>query len=223
MKNPAPHVVPIFATPFGVVALPGVQILNAVLAALFEARADREEPAAAGRPARRAFVSRDDLLDWAEDPVQKALREILAGVISIASSISELSGEELSSLRVQARAWFTIVRPNGCVPATSYPNTSWLAVYCVMAPEPSQERLDSGVLRMHEARMDTSFQDPAHQRLRVPYRRGHYTWRPVPGEMAVFPAALTHEIATVRAAGALTFLTARARFVGASGAWMPPW
>lgn len=223
MKDPAPHVVPIFATPFGVAALPGAQILNAALAALFDAHAAREERTAAGRQGRSAFVSRDDLLDWTEDPVRKALREILAGVTSIAASISELSSDELSSLQLQARAWFTIVRPNGCVPATSYPNTSWVAVYCVMAPESSQERLDSGVLRMHESRMDTSFQDPAHQRLRVPYRRGHYTWRPVPGEMAVFPAALTHEIATVRAAGALTLLTARTRFVGASGAWMPPW
>jgi hypothetical protein len=223
MKDPAPHVVPIFATPFGVVALPGVQSLNVALAAIFEAHAAREERAAAGTFARRAFVSRDDLLEWTEEPVRKALREILAGVTSIASSISELSGEELSSLRIQARAWFTILRPNGCVPSTSYPNASWLAVYCVTAPEPSQERVDSGVLRMHESRMDTSFQDPAHQGLRVPYRRGHYTWRPVPGEMAVFPAALTHEIATVRAAGTLTLLTARARFAGASGAWMPPW
>jgi hypothetical protein len=223
MKDPAPHVVPIFATPFAVVALPGVQLLNAALAAIFDARAAREERAIAGRPARRAFVSRDDLLEWAEDPVRKALREILTGVTSIASSISERGGHELATLQIQSRAWFTIVRPNGCVPSTSYPNSSWLAVYCVTAPEPSPERVDSGVLRMHESRMDTSFQDPAHHGLRVPYRRGHYTWRPVPGEMAVFPAALTHEIATVRAAGTLTVLAARARFVGASGAWMPPW
>jgi hypothetical protein len=39
----------------------------------------------------------------------------------------------------------------------------------------------------------------------------------------VFPAGLIHEIAMVRAAGTLTLLTARARFAGASGAWMPPW
>src|SRR5438270_11129363 len=31
--------------------------------------------------------------------------------------------------RVQARAWFTIVRPDGCVPPTNYPNGSWLGVY----------------------------------------------------------------------------------------------
>ena len=218
-----PHVVPIFATPFGVVALPQAHAFNAALAALFATRAAGDESAAGGAPERRVFVSHDDLLEWAEDPVRQTLREVLAGASSVASSISELSGEELAALHIQARAWFTIVRPNGCVPAMSYPNTSWLAVYCVTAPEPSPARVDSGVLRMHESRMDTSFQDPAHQRHRVPYRRGHYTWRPVPGEMAVLPAALIHEIATVRAEGTLTLITARVRFAGASGAWMPPW
>jgi hypothetical protein len=223
MSAPKPQVVPIFATPFGVLALSRAQSLNSVLAELFAARAGREERTAAARSGRRVFVSRDDLLESAEEPVRQAMREILDGITSVASSISELSGAELSTLQIEARAWFTIVRTNGCIPATSYPNTSWLAVYCVTAPEPSEERVDSGVLRMHESRMETSFQDPAHQRHRVPYRRGHYTWRPVPGEMAVFPAALLHEIATVRAAGSLTVITTGARFVGASGAWMPPW
>jgi Putative 2OG-Fe(II) oxygenase len=223
MSTLAPHVVPIFATPFGVVTLPRAQTLNSVLTELFTARAAREEGTAGDRPGRHVFVSRDDLLEWAEDPVRQTMREILAGVTSVAASISELSGEELAGLRIQARAWFTLVRPNGCVPATSYPNTSWLAVYCVAAPEHSPERVDSGVLRMHESRMDTSFQDPVHQSNRAPYRRGHYTWRPVPGQMAVFPAALIHEIAMVRAAGTLTLVTAGVRFAGASGAWMPPW
>jgi Putative 2OG-Fe(II) oxygenase len=223
MNALAPHVVPIFATPFGVVTLPQAQSFNSALAELFATRAAREERTAGGTPGWRVFVSRDDLLEWTEDPVRQTIREILSGVTSVAASISELSGTELATLDMQARAWFTVVRSNGCVPATSYPNTSWLAVYCVTAPEPPQERVDSGVLRMHESRMETSFQDPVHQSNRAPYRRGHYTWRPVPGQMAVFPAALIHEIAMVRAAGMLTLLTARARLVGASGAWMPPW
>jgi hypothetical protein len=41
--------------------------------------------------------------------------------------------------------------------------------------------------------------------------------------MAVFPAALTHEIALVRSSGMLTLISVRARFVGSGGAWMPPW
>jgi hypothetical protein len=219
----APHVVPIFATPFGVVRLPLAQTLNPSLVELFTVRAAQEEQRTAGTPRRRLFLSRDDLLNWPEESVRQAMREVLSGVTAVAASISELSAAELAALAVQARAWFTIVRPDGCVPVTSYPNTSWLAIYCVAAPEHSQERADSGVLRMHESRLETSFQDPADQSTRFPYRRGHYTWRPVPGEMAVFPGALSHEIALLRAGGALTLLTAAVRFAGASGSWMPPW
>ncbi|TLY85561.1 MAG: sulfotransferase [Gammaproteobacteria bacterium] len=39
MSTPAPHVVPLFATPFGVVSLPEAQTLNPALAALFAERA----------------------------------------------------------------------------------------------------------------------------------------------------------------------------------------
>ena len=41
MSSPAPHVVPIFATPFGVVTVPEAQALNPALAALFLERASR--------------------------------------------------------------------------------------------------------------------------------------------------------------------------------------
>lgn len=223
MSAPAPLVVPIFATPFGVVRLAAAPALNATLAELFERRAAQEERNAGGTPGRHLFVSRDDLLAWPEEPVRQALREMLSGVSSVAASISELSAAELAALTVQARAWFTVLRPDGCVPAASYANTSWLAVYCVTAPAASPERADSGVLRIHESRLETSFQDPAHQGSLMPYRRGHCTWHPVPGEMAVFPGALLHEIALVRGAGTVTLLTAAVRFAGASGAWMPPW
>jgi hypothetical protein len=156
--------------------------------------------------------------------VRQAIRAILAGVGSVAASINDLGAGQLAALRVQARAWFTIVRPDGCVPPASYPNTSWLAVYCVTAPAPSTTRFDSGVLRMHESRPGPMFQDATHSGIRVPYRPGHYAWRPVPGQMAVFPAAITHEIALVRAAGALVIVTARVRFLASDHqAWMPPW
>jgi hypothetical protein len=156
--------------------------------------------------------------------VRQAINGILAGVGSVAASINDLGAEQFAALRIQARAWFTIVRPDGCVPPSSYPNTSWLGVYCVTAPAPAKARFDSGVLRMHESRPGPMFQDATHSGIRVPYRPGHYAWRPVPGQMAVFPAAITHEIAMVRAAGALVIVTARVRFVASDHqAWMPPW
>ncbi len=222
MSTPAAHVVPIFATPFGVVTLPAATVLNPALTALFSERAPPQWRAGHG-PGALVFRGREDLGEWPEEPVRRLMREILAGVSAVAASISELTEKEFAALRMEARAWFTLVRPDGCVPSQSYPNSSWVAVYCVTAPEASQARVDSGVLRLHESRLGTMFQDPTQVGVRLPYRSGHCTWRPVPGEMAVFPAALTHEIALVRASGTLTLVSARVRFVGSSGAWMPPW
>ena len=223
MSTPAAHVVPIFATPFGVVTLPDAATLNPALATLFTARTTPQWREASGGPGALTFRSRDDLLEWPEEPVRRVTQEILAGVRAVATSVSELPEREFAALRLEARAWFTLVRPDGCVPSTSYPNTSWLAVYCVTAPEVSQARVDGGVLRLHESRLLTMFQDPTQGGMRLPYRSGHCTWRPVPGEMAVFPAALTHEIALLRASGPLALVSVRARFVGSGGAWMPPW
>jgi hypothetical protein len=222
MSAPAVHVVPIFATPFGVVTLPEAVTLNSALDTLLSERAPPQWRAARG-PGALMFRSREDLGDWPEEPVRRLMSEMLAGVSAVAASISELSEKDFAALRMDARAWFTLVRPDGCVPAKSYANSSWLAVYCVSAPEPSSARVDSGVLRLYESRLGTMFQDPAGSASKLPYRSGHCTWRPVPGEMAVFPAALTHEIALVRASGALILVNARVRFVGSGGAWMPPW
>jgi len=223
MSTPVPHVVPLFATPFGLVMLPEVEKLNPELSAFFAARATGEwrDPAASAGPL--TFRSRDDLADWPEEPVRQALRGILAGVTSVAASINDLSAEQFAAFKAEARAWFTIVAPDGCVSPTSYPNTSWLAVYCVAAPEPAKARFDSGMLRMHESRPGTMFQDATHAGIRIPYRPGHYTWRPVPGQMAVFPAAITHEIALVRSVSALVTITARVRYVASDLSWMPPW
>ena len=41
--------------------------------------------------------------------------------------------------------------------------------------------------------------------------------------MAVFPAAITHEIAMVRGGGELVIVSVRVRFVASEQAWMPPW
>ena len=74
-------------------------------------------------------------------------------------------------------------------------------------------RADSGVLRLYESRLGTMFADATNAAMRVPFTPGHYTWRPVPGQLAVFPAWLTHEIALLRAPGQLVLVTVRVRFV----------
>ncbi|OLE32387.1 MAG: hypothetical protein AUG47_06780 [Alphaproteobacteria bacterium 13_1_20CM_3_64_12] len=223
MSSPAPHVVPIFATPFGVVSVPEAEALNPALAALFAERATPERCAAGALPGPLTFRSRDDLLEWPDEPLRRALRAVVSGVSAVAVSISDFSAEQFAALRLQARAWFTIVSPDGCVPPTNYPNSSWLGVYCVTAPPQSDSRFDSGMLRLYECRPGTSFQDATYGGLRLPYRPSHCNWRPVPGQMAVFPSAITHEIAMVRAGGGLVIVSVRVRFVASEQAWMPPW
>jgi hypothetical protein len=217
------EVVPLFATPFGVATLPAARAANAALAAVFTARA--RPPWAAADPGLPAGTcrSRDDLTEWPDAPVAQLLAEMLAGVTAVAHSISDLGPEEFATLRREARAWFTVIGTNGCVPPHSHPNTSWVAVYCVTAPPAVPARPDSGALRLHEFRPGGMFVDSAQGSARMPYRPGHCTWRPVPGQMAVFPAAITHEIALLRADGPLILVSARVRFVGIDQPWMPPW
>lgn len=223
MNASSPQIVPLFAMPFGVLPLANAADLNPALTTLFAARATEAALDPGGRHAANTFVSRDDLTQWPEEPVREALRGILAGVRAMARAVSELDDARFGALRMDARAWFTIVHPEGSVPARSYANSAWVALYCVASPEPSRARLDSGVLRMHESRPGLMFQDSADSALRVPYRRGHYVWRPVPGQMALFPAALTHEIALVRSGGALVLLSARVRLLASDRSWMPAW
>jgi len=137
MSSPAPHVVPIFATPFGVVTVPEAQALNHRGCGKRAGRTSRESGARGASSGPLAFRSRDDLVDRPEEPLRTAIGGIVSGVSALAASISEFSAEQFAALRLQARAWFTIVRPDGCVPPTNYPNGSWLGVYCVAAPPPS--------------------------------------------------------------------------------------
>jgi hypothetical protein len=214
MNITSPSVVPIFATPFGVLPLPEAEKLNPLLAELFAARAAADAAGAAGGSGPLCYRSRDDLFEWTDEPVRKVAGEMLRGVCSVVGIVNDFTTAQFQALTLQARGWFTIVRPDGALPATCYPMTSWCGMYCVTAPEPSPERRDSGVLRLYESRLGAMFSDATNGEMRIPFTTGHYTWRPVPGQLAVFPASLTHELALVRSAGELMLVTVRARFVG---------
>lgn len=223
MNAPAAHVVPLFATPFGVVTVPGGEALNAVLVPLFHSRATAEwrDSGAVTRP--EVFRSRDDLFDWPDAPVKALAQAMLAGIGAVVFSINSMEREQFNSLRMESRAWFTLVRPDGYEPSANHPNTAWTALYCVAAPPIAGARIDSGVLRLHETRLGTSFPDATNSDTVMPYRPGHSTWRPVPGQMAVFPGAVTHEIALLRSAGELALVTARVRYVGPAQSGLPWW
>jgi len=223
MSAPALSVVPIFATPFGVAELAGAQELNSEVARLLDARAAADRGATASTSNPLCYQSRDDLLDWPDEPVRTLCGEILRGIWSIVASVNSFTGEQLKSLSMQARGWFTIVQPDGALAATSYPLTSWCGIYCVESPQPSAERHDSGVLRLYESRLGTMFSDATNAVPRIPFTPGHYTWRPVPGQLAVFPASIRHEIALIRSAGRLMLVTVRARFVAPGQAGVSRW
>lgn len=211
MNITAPLVVPILAAPFGVVSLADAEALNPALCALFAGRMQADGAQRQG--SALCYRSSDDLLDWPDEAVRQLTRSILQGVNSVVKAVNEFSPAQLDSFTMQARGWFTVVLPNGRVPACNYPLTAWCGVYCVAAPEISAIRADSGLLRLYEGRFGTMFADATTAAMRLPFRPGHYAWRPVPGQLAVFPASLTHEVALIRASGQLVLVTVRVRFV----------
>jgi hypothetical protein len=221
MNATPPNVVPILAIPFGVVPLPDAETQNSALADLFAARMRLD--GAVGQSDPLCYRSRDDLLEWPEDPVRRLAAAILRGVHSVVNAVNDFTEAQLNSLTLQARGWFTIIAPDGRVPAANYPLTAWCGIYCVAAPEPSATRGDSGLLRLYESRLGTMFADATNAAMRVPFTPGHYAWRPVPGQMAVFPASLTHEIALVRSPGQLVLVTVRVRFVGEGQQGLSRW
>lgn len=213
MRQPSLSVVPIFATPFAVVELPAATQANPVIGPLL-ARHAAAHPVAGPESDRFCYRSEDDLLEWNEPAMHELCADMLRGVWSTVATVNSFTPEQLQSLSMQARGSFTIVQPNGHGPATTYPLTSWVGVYCVEAPPSSTERSDSGVLRLYESRLTTMFADATNSTMRLPFTTGHYAWRPIPGQLAIFPGSLTHEIALIRSAGQLTLITVRARFVG---------
>jgi hypothetical protein len=217
----APTIVPILATPLGIVPLPDAEPLNGVVGELFESRAAAAHGRSGGGPL--CYRSDDDLLEWPDEPVRRLTTEILRGTYAVVRAVNSLSEPQLQSLETQARIWYTLVRPDGCVPAARYPLTTWCAIYCVAAPEPATTRRDSGVLRLYESRLGTMFADATSANMRLPYALGHFTWRPAPGQLAVFPASVTHEIALNRSAGDLVLVTARVRFVGPGQSGLATW
>jgi hypothetical protein len=221
MSQGSISVVPIFATPLAVVTLPPAPQANDAVAQRL-ARHAATNPAAAGSN-RLCYHSRDDVLEWSDEVLQQVCGEILRGVWSTVAAVTTLSPEELKTLSMQARAAFTIVQPDGCVPAISHSLTAWCGIYCLQAPTPAPERSDSGVIRFYESRFGAMLADATTSALRVPFISGHYAWRAIPGQLAVFPGSLSHEIPTIRSDRALTIITVRTRFVAPGQEGLSRW
>ncbi len=208
-----PSIVPIFATPMGVVPLPEAAKRNAAVAEVMTRRAAAEATASAQGASPLVHVGTDDPMTWSEEPVRAVMGEVLRAVCWVARSVNHFAPGEFESLTLQARAAYVIVSRDGGLAARNHPMSAWTAIYCVETPEPAPERPDSGQLRIYESRMGNMFADATTDTMAVPYRPGHYGWHLAPGVLVAFPGGMMHEIAPVRGAGRLLLLTVRARFV----------
>jgi hypothetical protein len=220
MSSAPPIITPILATPFGIIALPAAAAINPALHQLAMRRVGAHPT-----PGVNALHARssDDLFDWQEPGVDVLRDAMIEGVYSVVGAVNELSDAQLRNLRLETRAWMNVLRTDGHVPAVTYPLSAWCAMYCIAAPPASDTRVDSGALRLYESRLGTMLQDASNASLRFPFKAAHYAWRMAPGEMAVFPASLLHEIALLRAPGELVWVTARIRFVAAGQQGLGRW
>jgi hypothetical protein len=221
MNAVAPTVMPILATPLGVATISDAAQFNGELCDLFRQRAAAGYGIGRGDPLR--ICGSDDLMEWPDPPVARLRSALIGAVYQFVGSVSEIAEPQLRACKMQVRAWYTLIRPNGRVPAANYPLTTWCAIYCAAAPLPIDERADSGIVRLYESRLGTSFQDATNATMRIPYSQAHYAWRPAPGQLVIFPGSLTHEVAPLRAAGELALITARIRFVGSGQQGLSRW
>jgi hypothetical protein len=223
MTLATPTIVPLFATPFAVVPVGIPAQLQAALARLFLGRTTDEWRDPSAPRDELCFRSREDLFEWTEEPVAQLKREMLSGACAAVMAVNSYPEAEFDALRLQARARFVIVRPNGCLPAATAPMASWCALCCVAAPPPAPARADSASLRLYAVRDAAMFIDAANWRLRNPYSGAHQVWRPVPGQMAVFPAGILHEVALNRSTAELVLVAARLRFCRSDQPLVLPW
>jgi hypothetical protein len=214
---------PIFATPFAAVTVPQAAELNAALVPFLRERATPERAEPDFRPDPLCFRSREDFFEWPDAPAMALQQALLAGVCAAVMDACAYPPAEFGKLGVQARARFALVRPDGAIPAATAPLCSWQACYCVAAPPPVPARRDSGALRLYAVRSGINFIDAANWRLRPMFTGDHHIWRPIAGQMAVFPGSMLHEIALNRSDADLVLVMLRVRFMAPGASALPPW
>jgi len=211
-------VVPIFAAPFGVVPLAEAAPLNSIVAGMLEKRAATDpDPLAVCTP---FYYRSREQPDFDEGPAQALTEAMLRGIKRVVLAVTAVEENAMNAWQVQCRVSYAIVRPNGSMPAQSFPMTSWCGIYCLEVPGGPTERVNSGALRLYEGRLGHMFTDASSSALQLPYASGHYMWQPVVGHLAVFPSSLMHGIALIRASGKLALALMRVRFVApGQGGW----
>lgn len=193
------QITPAFAVPFGEVALPDAEPLNAELRTLFLEReaegAKWRNPNPSMRVNPELFESHFDLFEWPEPCVQK-LREFCWGALS--RLIGQLNGygpDVMSRIKISAHVWYHVTRDRGFFGLHNHPMASWSGVYCVSAGEDDGTNPDSGALHfanpLHLANM---FIDAANRKLRPPYSMAGKSFKLKAGQLVLFPSWVNHEV-----------------------------
>jgi len=219
-----PTIVPIHATPMGVIPLPEAARWNTPVAEIVTRRAAADvSRASPGSPGPLVQVGTEDTMTWNEAPMRSVMAEILRGIAWMARSVNRFAPGEFDSFALQARATYLIVNRDCGLGIRNHPMSAWTGIYCVEAPEPAAERTDSGRLRVYESRLYTMFADATTDTMVLPFRPGHYGYDPAPGVLVIFPGGALYEIAPVRGAGRLLALTVQARFVAPGQKGLSGW
>lgn len=217
------NLVPILATPFATVTVPDAAGLNPALAAYLTERATPQRADPAFRPDPLCFRSREDLFESPDAPAVALQEALLPGVCAAVMDANASTPADFAKLGIQARARCVVVRPNGAIPAATAPLASWHAIYCVAAAPPTPSRPDSATVRLYAVRGGIMFIDAANWQMRPPFSANHHIWRPVPGQMCVFPASMLHEVTLNRGTADLILVMIRARFAHPDTPALPPW
>jgi hypothetical protein len=222
MTTPPISVTPLFATPFAVIGIPDSVELNRDLGILLKAQTteDHREP---GPADPLCFRSRETLFEWNHSAAMYLRQQVLIGLSEVVMAVGTQTPEQFAALRVQARARFVVIRPDGHLPGTTCPLASWQMLYCVSAPQSAPSRPDSGGLRLYAVRQNMMFLDASNSRLKPVFAADHQNWRPFPGQMAIFPASALSEIALNRSSEDLVLVMARARFASPGQEQNTPW
>jgi hypothetical protein len=203
-----------FAVPFGEGHLPGCELLNRQLEALFLARENDEHrnPTPNQPQQKEMFESRFNLFLWPEACVQELRAFMLNCVAQTVMQTSNLQPADMARLKIHNHTWFHVTRYAGWFAAHNHPFASWSAVYCVRAGQCPPGHPASGVLRFVDTRTGAdAYQDTANRHLRDPYALRPREVRLTEGQIIVFPAFAFHEVAP--------FYGADARITVATNCW----
>tara|TARA_B100002019_G_C21061741_1_gene494429 strand:- start:33 stop:728 length:696 start_codon:yes stop_codon:yes gene_type:complete len=216
MNKAAFEIFPAFAIPFAKTGLPEAEALNQQLAALFR---DRASEGAAYRNINSVmaqsdamFESRFDLWHWDEAPVRHLRDFCTAALFKVVGELNGYSDQELSSMRLNADAWFHLTAKGGSFGFHNHPMASWSGVYCVHSGYSEGERPESGVLQfMHPASTANMFVDLGVINLRSPWGVRPHEYRLRAGELVIFPSWVMHQV--------LPYLGEQTRITVAFNAW----